>query len=173
LLLSLALVLLVTQCNQDQDPNDPIKTRDQAFLDALLEGTPDGEGNLLIIDTNGDGQISYAEAEVVTYLDVSGKGIIKMDGIEDFINLEHLYCHFNQIQVLDLTENMALETLSCWGNRLSILNVSNNTELKVLDCSFNLLLSLDVSQSRINFMICKSYFQLAILKTLKNRFKNK
>ena len=33
--------------------------------------------------------------------------------------------------------------------------------------------NLDISQGLINFMISKSYFQLVILKTLKNRFKNK
>ena len=59
---------------------------DTAFLHTLIE-----EG----IDTNEDGLISNAEAEVILSLDVSERGISEMKGIEAFINLDTLICNNN------------------------------------------------------------------------------
>ena len=67
---------------------------DTIFLFALIE-----EG----VDTNEDSQISFSEAEVVTKLDVSGKGnpdqkrITDLTGIESFINVDTLNCNRNDI----------------------------------------------------------------------------
>jgi len=106
------MILLLPGCDQGTDPSDPIGISDQSFLAALLEGTPDGEGGLKIIDTNGDGQISYAEAEAVTYLDVSDRGITDMSGIEEFFNLEDLLCSGNHVRhVPQLTVALGQELL--------------------------------------------------------------
>ena len=58
-LLVLMLLSLVLTCCEKIGPDDPVFLKSRAFLSAMIE-----EG----VDTNGDGQISYAEAEAVTKL---------------------------------------------------------------------------------------------------------
>ena len=135
LILPLTLILLLTQCEKDPEPfNIP----DDAFLTALIE-----EG----VDTNGDGEISPAEAEVITYLDVRFDSISDMTGIEAFINLDTLDCGYNQLTSLDVSNNTALTSLWCSDNQLTSLDVSNNTTLTSLGCFHNQLTSLDVSNN--------------------------
>jgi photosystem II stability/assembly factor-like uncharacterized protein len=113
---------------------------DTAFLYALID-----EG----VDTNGDSLISYTEAEAVTSVDVSGKGISDMTGIEAFINLEHLQCRHNDITSLDVSSCTALKLLYCNSNQLTSLDVSNNSALGGLGCRDNQLISLDVSDNTL------------------------
>ena len=49
------------------------------------------------VDSNGDGIISHAEAEVITSLYVRGERISDMTGIEAFVNLVNLDCYNNQL----------------------------------------------------------------------------
>jgi len=117
-------------------PTQPVSIPDTAFLHALID-----EG----VDTNGDSLISLTEAEAVTMLNVSEKGISDMTGIEAFVNLETLICLINQLTSIDISNNTALKYLDCFANSLTSLNVSNNTALTHLDCSRNELARLDVS----------------------------
>jgi Leucine-rich repeat (LRR) protein len=143
-----AAVLTLTGCDQGPCSCEPIKVPDQALLDALLEPGLDEEGELQIIDSNDDGLISFAEAEAITYLDVSDKGISDMTGIEKFINLEVLDCSKNQITKLNVTRSPALEILHCYNNRLIELGLSRNTRLETLYCIENQLTVLDISANR-------------------------
>ena len=72
------LVLTMAFISNAQNVNIP----DANFKNALISAG---------VDTNEDGEISYAEAEAITYLDVSSKNISDMTGIEAFINLDTLY----------------------------------------------------------------------------------
>ena len=98
-------------------------------------------------DSDGDGEVSYAEAKVVTYIDVSQQGISSLKGIEHFINLTWLSCYDNQLTSLDVSQNTALKQLACDHNQLTSLDVSQNTALTELNCSFNQLPHLDVSRN--------------------------
>ncbi len=60
-----------------------------------------------IVDTNGDGLISFAEAEAITFLDVSDKGISNLTGIALFINLEGLLCYDNELRKLNCSNKYA------------------------------------------------------------------
>lgn len=71
LLLSLMLIVLFIQCEKEPEPNNP----DNNSLNALIE---------LGVDTDWDGEISPAETEVITSLDVSEDSISDMTGIETF-----------------------------------------------------------------------------------------
>jgi hypothetical protein len=103
------------------------------------------------VDTNGDSQINPEEAEAVTWLDVAGYGITDMTGIENFFNLETLYCGDNQFASLDVSSNSALKYLDCSGHLyitvtpLQSLNLSGCAALTHLDCSSSKLTSLDLS----------------------------
>ena len=107
LLLQLVLMVLFTQCEKE---HNPVNIPDNAFLNALIE-----EG----VDNNGDGLISFEEAEVITYLDVSDKGISDLSGIESFVNLDTLYCYSNQLTYLDISNNTSLLFLNCHFNQLT------------------------------------------------------
>ena len=80
LLLPLALIVLFTQCEKDK-PNPQVTIPDNNFLNALIESG---------VDTDGDGQISNAEAEAVITLDVNGRSISNLTGIQKFVNLMQL-----------------------------------------------------------------------------------
>ncbi|MCK4466266.1 MAG: hypothetical protein KAU83_11195 [Bacteroidales bacterium] len=95
-------VVLLSQCEKDPEPEVTIP--DDNFLNALID---------LGVDTNGDGIISPAEAEVITFLDVSHRGISDMTGIEFFVNLDTLDCSFNRLASLDFSNNTALKFLDC------------------------------------------------------------
>ena len=76
----LLIVAVLSQCRKEVEP-PTVNIPDNNFLNALIE---------LGVDTNGDGKISPEEAEVITYLDVSGNSISDLTGIEKFINLDTL-----------------------------------------------------------------------------------
>ena len=95
---------------------------DTAFLYALFD-----EG----VDSNEDSLISYAEAEAITTLDVSQKGIIDLSGIETFINLTELRCTDNKLNSVDLSNNLLLRYIWLSGNPISILDLTNNTLLHI------------------------------------------
>ena len=114
-------------------------------------------------DSDGDGEVSYAEAKVVTYIDVYNKGISSLKGIEHFINLTYLNCYSNQLTSLDMSKNIALTYLICDGNQLTSLDVSQNTGLKELRCFNNQLTSLDVSHNTALTRLNCAYNQLTSL----------
>ena len=98
-------------------------------------------------DSDDDGDISIAEAEVPTSMDVSNLGIRSMKGLECFVNLTSLDCNVNQITELDVSNLVHLETLFCNGNQLTSLDLSSNTALEQVYCTGNQLYSLDLGSN--------------------------
>ena len=95
-------------------------------------------------DTKGDGEISYAEAEVVTEIECYYKSISSMDEIQYFTSLESLNCCDNQLTSLNVRNNKALKMLWCDRNKLTELDVSDNTVLERLLVGGNQIKSLDL-----------------------------
>jgi len=122
-------------------------------------GDPTSMGNGI---TN-DHYITTANINTVTTLVIVSQNITDLTGIEDFVTLQSLDCHYNQLVSLDLSSNTALINLICLSNQLSTLNVSTNTALTYLDCSFNQLSTLDVTtNTALTYLSCTSN-QLSIL----------
>lgn len=71
-------------------------------------------------DTNYDGEICPSEAYAVTSINVAGKHISSLEGIEHFINIEELDGSNNNITSLDISNN----------NKLTKVILSNNPSLK-------------------------------------------
>lgn len=142
------------------------------FLNAQIVNIPDSNfKNALIdegVDTNNDGEIQVSEAEAVLILNVSGRNISSLEGIQSFINLEELNCSSNQLIALDMSLNLNLQKLTCIFNHLSNLNVSQNINLSYLWCQDNELADLDVSQN-LNLEILRcSYNPLASIDVAQN-----
>lgn len=175
--------LTVTQV----DDSPIIKFKDPNFLKALLEPcqfeADNGKTYVVIIDKNGDGNISELEAAAVKGLNLNfmenkfiTNQINNMDEISYFTELEYLdccgnlmtdldlsnntkltwlICHDGQLEFLDISNSTNLEYLSCGGNQLTSLNISRNTALSSLFCEFNPIGSLDLSNNlRLETLRC-------------------
>ena len=112
LALFMLTLILVIQCKKDEPP-PLVMINDNNFLKALIE---------LGIDTDGDGKINQAEAEVVKSLDISGCDISDISGIEKFKDLEWLNCSDNNISDLEVSQNTFVKNLSFGNNQLTLLN---------------------------------------------------
>lgn len=145
----------------------------------------------VIVDTNGDGEISYGEARAYKedWLKLNEKNITNATGLEAFVNIKGLSisgnkltslnlsknvaltwldCHNNQLKSLDLSKNIALTKLMCWDNQLTSLNVSKNVALTWLECFNNRLAQLNVSENvSLEYLLCWSN-QLTSLDLSKN-----
>ena len=102
---------------------------------------------ILSQDYGRDGVLTDEEIAAVTLIDVSGKSIQSLKGIEYFTALTSLYCYSNSLTSLDVSKNTALTLLSCSSNQFTSLDVSKNTALTALYCVKNKLTSLDVSKN--------------------------
>jgi len=124
---------------ENSTPEAKVHIPDMAFLGAL---TASG------VDTNGDGQISFQEAEEPEALLIPPSGITDMTGLEAFINLDSLSITLNPLSGIDLSANSALRYLECTSCELATLDVSNNLLLEELICGRNLLSELDISNNQ-------------------------
>ena len=128
----------------------------------------DVNGNVVAIDTNGDGEISQAEALNIYQLDIHDDGrtgsdgiiwdvyIKSMKGIEYFTNLTQLTCtNFISLESLDLSALTKLKELNYSGaffvnvygsvfvGSLSNLILPETPTLESLKCSGNMISNLD------------------------------
>ena len=114
-----------------------------------------------VIDTNHNGALSSAELAAVTSIDVPGKNITGLKGIEFFFNLEKLTCNSyyvngetwggyasNSIGELDVSRNLELKELICSDNGIQRLNLKHCRKLEILDCTSNhAIASLDLKSN--------------------------
>lgn len=102
-----------------------------------------------------DGRVSSGNIVNVTSLEIPGKDISDLTGIEAFIKLEQLNIGIlyndpskkNNLTNLNLSNNLYLKDLRCEYNNLSHLNLSNNIHLNVLYISYNKLNSINISKN--------------------------
>jgi len=100
------------------------------------------------INTNGDTEIQCAEATAFTgTIACTNLSISDLTGVEAFTALTKLWCNYNSLTSLDLTQNTALTELMCFNNSLTSINVTQNTALTLLYCGSNSLSSLDLTQN--------------------------
>src|SRR5690606_34691042 len=107
----------------------------------------DVDGNNMKIDVNNDGEIQESEALNVYELRIDSSSIADLTGIEAFTNLTFLYCSFNNLEAIDVSNNTNLVDLVCISNDLTAIDVSNNTNLVNLACDSNDLTAIDLSNN--------------------------
>ena len=115
-----------------------------------------------------DDYVPTTNINTITYLYINNKNIADLTGIQDFVALQTLRCHSNQLTSLDISNNTALTALWCYSNQLTSLDISNNTALDTLWCRFNQLTNLDVSNNTALLSLSCSYNQLTNLDVSNN-----
>ncbi|QBN19780.1 T9SS sorting signal type C domain-containing protein [Flavobacterium nackdongense] len=131
----------------------------------------------LNLDCTLDNKVFTGNISSLTSLDISGKNISNLTGIEAFSSLKDLYCSGNlltgslnlsvlpNLRYIDLEDNdltglnitglTDLVTLIVWKNNLTSLDLSTNTNMDYLDCDDNAFTSLDVSAlTNLNQFYC-------------------
>ncbi|NOY47680.1 MAG: T9SS type A sorting domain-containing protein [Chlorobi bacterium] len=88
-----------------------------------------------------DNYVLTSDINYIGFLDVSGKNISSLEGIQGFMELSTLVCSNNNLTYLDISKNHILE-FGCDNNQLTTLIL--NVEVGVVDCSNNQLSSLDI-----------------------------
>lgn len=89
------------------------------------------------INTDGDDEICYREATAFTgIIYVWSSDISDLTGIEAFTNITELYCDYNTLTTLDVSNNRALTKLSCSSNNLTNLNVANGNNINIENFNF-------------------------------------
>lgn len=114
--------------------------------------------------------LTVEEQRKVETIEVEGKNISSLRGIEAFPNLTELDCGNNSIQKLDLRQNPMLITLKCNKNQLTQLDLSKNPDIDYLNCSENQLEQLDVSHLKDLVMLDCSHNDLEQLDVRNSKF---
>ena len=97
------------------------------------------------LDTDNNGELSQAERDAVTRIDLRNKGLTSLQGIGFFPNLTQLLCNTNSLTELDVSGNPKLAGLFCNENQIGSLDLSHNPELTALHCYSNRITELDLS----------------------------
>ena len=114
--------------------------------------------------------LTVEEQRKVETIEVEGRNISSLKGIEAFPNLTELDCGNNSIQKLDLRQNPKLKTLKCNKNQLTKLDLSKNPDIDYLNCSENQLKQLDVSNLKDLVMLNCSHNDLEQLDVRNSKF---
>lgn len=128
---------------------------EETFPDAAFRSWLTDRNNL-----NGfgsDGYFSAAELAEIKSIDVSGKGIQTLEGIEQFSALEQLSCENNRLKELDVKQNRALRHLQCRFNQIAALDVSGLDNLISLNCESNHMKNLNLTGcTALEIIYCRS-----------------
>jgi hypothetical protein len=95
-----------------------------------------------------DDYVLTSNISTVTLIDITNMHPIKnLQGIEDFISLEELYCGFSGLSSLDVSNNTSLTKLDIIMTGINSLDLSNNTALNFLWIDNSGFTTLDVSNN--------------------------
>lgn len=84
-------------------------------------------------DDDGDGEISIVEADNITMVNCSGKGVADLTGLEACTNLVTLNYANNSITTIELPNLTQLRTLTCNNNPIKHINLDNCVALEYLN----------------------------------------
>lgn len=125
------------------------------------------------IDKDGkNGKVATQSIASLTSLNIADSNITDLTGIQDFIELQFLYCERNQISNLNVSNNLKLIYFHCFSNKLTSLDVTKNILLENLDCSANLMSSLDVTKNTALRFLAISYFPTNVGASGKGNFES-
>ena len=124
--------------NQADDEGAHLLTFAEDFKAYLVEN----------FDTDGDGEISRDEAELITAIECEDLGLTSLEGVRSLTNLQTLHCSYNAIETLDVSGMTSLTELLCDHNLITDLNVSDCTSLSSIECNSNAIGELNLADCR-------------------------
>lgn len=124
--------------NQADDEGAHLLTFAEDFKAYLVEN----------FDTDGDGEISRDEAELITAIECEDLGLTSLEGVRNLTNLQTLHCSYNAIATLDVSGMTSLTELLCDHNLITDLNVSGCTSLNNIECNSNAIGELNLADCR-------------------------
>lgn len=124
--------------NQADDEGAHLLTFAEDFKAYLVEN----------FDTDGDGEISRDEAELITAIECEDLGLTSLEGVRNLTNLQTLHCSYNAIATLDVSGMTSLTELLCDHNLITDLNVSDCTSLSSIECNSNAIGELNLADCR-------------------------
>lgn len=113
-------------------------------------GTPNGDGSVTLSDDEKE------QLKAIERLNLSGKGLTNLSGIEVYSNLKYLFCTGNPgLTKIDVRKLTKLETLYCASCALTELKVNGLSNLRRLSCEQNKLTELDLTGlSSLDLLYC-------------------
>jgi len=158
IILSLIVILTAVNVSAQEPVTKLITAKDVGNTIALSirVSRPEYE-NLVWIDLNGNGikdageQVTKFREKVdytintqeiniygpVWVLDCTQNEISSMDISKNAANLSHLYCGYNLLTEIDLSNNPKLSLLSCFNNNITQIILGQKSGLKTLNCYRN------------------------------------
>lgn len=124
--------------NQADDEGAHLLTFAEDFKAYLVEN----------FDTDGDGEISRDEAELITAIECEDLGLTSLEGVRNLTNLQTLHCSYNAIETLDVSGMTSLTELLCDHNLVTDLNVSGCSSLSSIECNSNAIGELNLADCR-------------------------
>ncbi|MDP2687936.1 MAG: T9SS type A sorting domain-containing protein [Aequorivita sp.] len=108
----------------------------------------DGDGNYDgDVDTNNDGEIDVCEAEAVIGLNLAGRFIESLEGLQYFTNLITLDCSVNEFTSLTMWPNTNIENLAAESPNLLEIDVTQSLGLKKISIWSTPVSHIDTSQN--------------------------
>jgi len=92
-----------------------------------------------------DDYVLTSNINTISNLNLDGKGISDITGIEDFIGLTELNCMNNTITSINTNNNVNLTSLLISSNSIGNIDLSHNQSLEIFYCGYNQLTSLNIS----------------------------
>jgi Leucine-rich repeat (LRR) protein len=114
--------------------NNTVAIQDPNFEQALID---------LNIDNSLNGQVQLDAIDSLTILDVSGKNIVNLNGIQNFTALGTLKVSNNQLSFIDVSDLDSLNFLDASSNNLS--DFALNSSIEELKFQHNQLEFVDLS----------------------------
>lgn len=138
------------------DPEFARVLEERGYIPDATHITQEDVQDIEIIDVSGDASSGNRET------------LISLKGIEYCMSLTDLNCEYNQLTLLNISNNKKLTRLNCGSNDLTSLDISNNTDLIKLDCWNNHLTSLNLNNNgKLTNLHC-SYNRLSTLDVYNN-----
>lgn len=148
----LLLLFTIMSCEKSEDdaPEDNIPEENEKFVNI-----PDLKFKNYFLrstqyDINGDGEISYSEAEKITFIDILvnvnvEEGIVNLTGLESFINLTSFKMSHTDVTFIDFSKNQKLNYIYVVDNKIEEIKITTLPELKEFHAQGNSLKNLDLT----------------------------